>query len=69
MTFEMYQPIVEAITGTLNPTALVTLLAGIFGSAIGFVVLWFVVKRVIKIIMGAVNSGRLSSGASGRRGR
>lgn len=63
----MFSPIVEAITGTFTVQQIITLLAGVFGAAIGFVFMWFVIKRVIKILMGAINGGNLSSGAGGRR--
>lgn len=62
-----FADIVSAITGVFSTSSVISILAGIFGAAIGFVFLWFVVKRIVRVIMGAINGGNLSSGASGRR--
>lgn len=66
-TWSDFSAIVEAITGVFSTSSIISVLAGIFGAAIGFVFLWFVVKRVVKVVMGAINGGNLSSGAGGRR--
>lgn len=69
MTWATFEPIVSAITDTFTVSGFLGTLAGIFSAALVFVGLWWVIKRIIKVIMGAINGGTLSSGASNRRRR
>lgn len=66
-TWDTFKPVADAITGTFSVSTIVGFLASIIGIAIGFALMWFVVKRVIRMIMGAINGGNISSGASNRR--
>lgn len=60
MSFSTFQPVIDAIEGVISPTALISILAGAVGVAIVFVLMWWGVRTVSKIIMRAVKRGKLS---------
>lgn len=62
-------PVATALTDAIPVANVIGILAGIFGVSAVFVLLWFGIKKLIRVFFGAVNSGRMSSGAGGRRGR
>ena len=57
----------SAITGQFTIPNVIGVLAGAMGIAITFVFMWFGVKKGLAIVKNAINSGRMSSGAGGRR--
>lgn len=70
VSWATFEPIVDAITSAFSVSQIVAILGGAIGAAVVFCILWFGIKKVLKIVMGAINGGKLSSGASGRgRGR
>ena len=60
MTFSTFQPVIDAIESVISPTSLISILAGAVGVAIVFVLMWWGVRTVSKIIMRAVKRGKLS---------
>lgn len=60
VTYATFEPVVTAITGLITNANIITILAGAAGVAIGFVFMWWGVRKVSKIIMGAFRKGRLS---------
>lgn len=70
MEYSDYSAIVNAITGGFGgPTGLISLLAGLVGTCVTFAVLWWVARKIVSVVTGAVKSGRISLGGSGRRRR
>ena len=54
------ETILSAVTGVIDVSTIITLLATTIGVAAVFVLMWFGIRRGIRAIMSAVRSGRLS---------
>lgn len=50
-----------AIKAQITDANIVAVLAGGVGAAIGFVLLWFGIRKVVRMVMGAFRKGRLSA--------
>ena len=48
------------VTGTINIGNIVSILAIVVGACVGLVLMWFGIRKVIKIIMGAFRKGKIS---------
>lgn len=57
--FSDLAPIITQITDALSITNLVSVLAGIVGTAVVFVFFWWGIRKCTKIIMGAFKKGSL----------
>lgn len=53
--------VLTAITGQISVTTVIAVVAGAIGAAIGLVFMWWGVKKLIRVIMGAFRKGRLSA--------
>ena len=54
------EPIIDAVTSVISPTAIVGILAGVAAVAVTFVFVWWAARKVTRIIMGATRKGKLS---------
>lgn len=53
------QSIISSITGVIDVTTMVSMLAAIFGVAAVFVLMWWGIRTGKRYIMGAVTKGRM----------
>lgn len=53
--------VLTAITGQISVTTVIAVIAGAIGAAIGLVFMWWGVRKLIRVIMGAFRKGRLSA--------
>lgn len=53
--------VLTAITGQISVTTVIAVVAGAIGAAIGLVFMWWGVRKLIRVIMGAFRKGRLSA--------
>ncbi len=53
--------VLTAITGQISVTTVIAVIAGAIGAAIGLVFMWWGVRKLIRVIMNAFRSGKLSS--------
>lgn len=53
--------VLSAITGQISVTTVIAVVAGAIGAAIGLVFMWWGVRKLIRVIMGAFRKGRLSA--------
>ena len=53
--------VLTAITGQISATTVIAVVAGAIGAAIGLVFMWWGVRKLIRVIMGAFRKGRLSA--------
>lgn len=56
------------ITSQFSVASIISVLGGAFGIAIGFVFMWFGIKKALAILKPAINGGSISSGGGKRRG-
>ena len=56
---ETLQPIYDILTASLTPLQMVTILSGIIGVGMGFVLMWFGVRKLISIFKSSALYGRL----------
>lgn len=54
------QSVFTDVTGTINIGNIVSILAIVVGACVGLVLMWFGIRKVIKIIMGAFRKGKIS---------
>lgn len=54
------QTVFTDVTGTINIGNIVSILAIVVGACVGLVLMWFGIRKVIKIIMGAFRKGKIS---------
>ena len=54
------QSVFTNVTGTINISSVVQILAIVVGACVGLVLMWFGIRKVIKIIMGAFRKGKIS---------
>ena len=50
-----------ALTSAITPQQLLTVLASIIGVGMGFVLMWFGVRKLIKIFSNAFQKGKISA--------
>ena len=53
--------VLSAITDQISVTTVIGVVAGAVGAAIGLVFMWWGVRKLIRVIMGAFRKGRLSA--------
>lgn len=53
--------VLTAITGQISVTTVIAVIAGAIGAAIGLVFMWWGLRKLIRVIMGAFRKGRLSA--------
>lgn len=54
------QSVFNDVTGTINISSVVSILGIVVGACVGLVLMWFGIRKVIKIIMGAFRNGKIS---------
>ena len=54
------QSVFTDVTGTINISNIVSILGIVVGACVGLVLMWFGIRKVIKIIMGAFRKGKIS---------
>ena len=54
------QSVFTNVTGTINISSVVQILAIVVGACVGLVLMWFGIRKVVKIIMGAFRKGKIS---------
>lgn len=59
VTFATLEPIVDAVTAVVTQNAIVGILAGSVGACIGFVLFWWAVRKVSRMIKAASLKGKL----------
>lgn len=55
-----FGPIITALTNSVTPANIITLVASIVAFGIPFVFMWFGMRKVIKIFRSAVMGGRIT---------
>ena len=53
--------VLTAITGQISVTTVIGVVAGAIGAAIGLVFMWWGVRKLIRVLMGAFRRGKLSA--------
>ena len=53
------KPVIDALTGSIAPAYLLGVLASIIGVGMGFVLMWFGVRKLVRIFMGALKNGNI----------
>lgn len=54
------EPLKTALVSSITPAQIVTVLAGIIGVGMTFVLMWFGVRKLISIFKKAVTKGKIS---------
>lgn len=55
-----FSPISTALTTAVTPTQIITIIAGIIGVGMTFVLMWFGVRKLVSIFRKAVTKGKIS---------
>lgn len=55
-----FAPLIEALTASITPAQIITVLAAIIGVGMAFVLLWFGIRKLVKIFKNAVTKGQIS---------
>lgn len=55
-----FAPLIEALTASITPAQIITVLAAIIGIGMLFVLMWFGVRKLVKIFRNAVFKGQIS---------
>lgn len=58
---ETIKPLTDALTGSITPGQIVGIIAGVVGVGMGFVLMWFGVRKGISIFRKAVMKGKISA--------
>ncbi len=58
---ELIKPVTEALSTAITPAQLVAVIAGVLGIGMGFVLMWFGVRKGISIFRKAVMKGKISA--------
>lgn len=61
VTYSDVSSIFDKISAQFSVSSIISLLAGVLGVSMGFVFMWWAVRKLIKIVMSAVRKGRVSS--------
>lgn len=67
VTWANLTDVFTAITNQFTIANIIGVLAGAMGIAIAFVFMWFGVKKGLAIVKSAINSGKMTTGAGGKR--
>lgn len=57
---EDLQVLIDAITAQINVSTVISILAVVFALAVGFVFMWWAVRKVTSMFMSAFKKGKLS---------
>ncbi len=55
------QTIISTVTGTLNVTSIIGMIAAMITACIGIVFMWWAIRKGIRVIMSAVRKGKVSA--------
>lgn len=55
-----FDPVITSLTGAVTPTQILALLASIIAVGIPFVMMWFGVRKIVKIFKSAVMKGKIT---------
>lgn len=55
-----FQSIIDALTAQISVSTVVTVVAAGMGAAVGFVFMWWGVRKLVRMIMSAVKKGKAS---------
>lgn len=58
---ELIEPVTDALSSAITPAQLVAVIAGVIGIGMGFVLMWFGVRKGISIFRKAVMKGKISA--------
>lgn len=58
VSLDSFKSVLESITGQFSITQIVAVLAGIIGLGIGFVFMWWGIRKGISSLMGAIKKGK-----------
>lgn len=53
------KPVIDALTGSIAPADILGVIAQIVGVGMGFVLMWFGVRKLVRIFMGALKNGNI----------
>ena len=59
VTFADFQPVLDSLTGTITVSGVVATMAGVLGAAVGFVFMWWGLRKLSRVMMSAFKSGKL----------
>lgn len=54
-----FSSFITALTGAVTPEQILTILASVIGVGMGFVLMWFGVKKIIKMFKSAFENGKI----------
>lgn len=57
---EAVRSIFTSVTGTINIQSILSILGIVVGACVGLVLMWWGIRKVIRIIMGAFKKGKIS---------
>ena len=60
LTPDALQPIITALTASITPAQIIAILAIMIGVGMGFVLMWFGVRKLVSIFRKAVMKGKIS---------
>lgn len=60
MTFETVKPILDAITAQISVANVVSVLAAAAAICVGFAFMWWVTRKVTRMVMGAFKKGKVN---------
>lgn len=61
VSYSDVKSIVDSITSVFKVNTIVAIIAGVLGSVMVFVFMWWAIRRVVKIAMAAIRKGRVST--------
>lgn len=50
---------ITALTGSITPTEILTILASVIGVGMSFVLMWFGVRKAVRLFVGAMQKGKI----------
>ena len=60
ITTSDFQSIIDALTAQISVSTVVTVVAAGMAAAVGFVFMWWSVRKLVRMIMSAVKKGKAS---------
>ena len=61
VSYSDVKSIIDAITAVFQVKTIVAIIAGVLGSVMVFVFMWWAIRRVARIAMAAIRKGRVST--------
>lgn len=56
-----FSPIISSITGAITPTDIIIVVGAVVAAGMGFVLAWFGIKKVLKVLRGAIKNGSINA--------